>query len=386
MASMAGNQLTVIAVQFQVYRETHSSWMVGVASLCQLGPLLVGSLWGGAAGDHRDRKRILVVTSFVLFFFSAALGLNAMSTHPNLFAIIALSSVAAGVTGFSNPSRNAAIPRLVREELLVGAYSLNQVTIQTATVGGPALGGLLITVGSSAACYWVDAGTFLILTLATASMSPLKPLVERTTISTMRSIRDGFGYVRTHVTAQCVYLADLNAMIFGMPTSLFPAIAVTWYHGGAGMLGLLNAAPGIGALLGALTTRWVEHIKRRGRGVVFAVAGWGLAIVAFGLTHNAWIGLAMLAVAGWADVISAVLRNTILQTTIADEFRGRLSAIQMAVVTGGPRLGNFEAGAVAGLGGLGLSVISGGAACVVGIGALAGWRRSFWRERAGEAS
>jgi MFS family permease len=179
-------------------------------------------------------------------------------------------------------------------------------------------------------------------------------------------------------------VADLNAMIFGMPRALFPAMGLTVFHGGPQLVGLFFAAPGIGALLGAVTTGWVERVDRRGRAVIVAVAGWGAAITLFGLSP--WVGLALvaLAIAGWADVISAVLRNAILQSRIEDQYRGRLSAIQIAVVTGGPRLGDLESGAVAGITSTAISVVSGGLACVVGSAFVAWHWRGFWNESASE--
>ncbi len=378
---MMGSQLTLVAVAAQVYAVTNSSLWVGLISGFQFPLLLAGSLWGGALGDRMDRRTLLTVTAVVLAAFSAGLALNTNLLHSNLAVLFVLAVIAAGVAGFSNPARNAAIPRLVQPHQLVAAYSINQIVIQIATIAGPMLAGILIGVTGYSTCYWIDAGTFLVLFLATAAMSPLPPLAEVAPVKTLRAIADGFAHVKGHVLAQGVYLVDLNAMIFGMPMALFPAVALHWYHGGSLTLGVLYAAPGVGALLGALTTGWVERVTRRGRAVVLAVALWGGAIAIFGLSHLAWLGVTFLAVAGWADVISAVLRNTILQSSITDEFRGRLSAIQMAVVQGGPRLGNLEAGVVATAVSTEFSIVSGGVLCVLGAFALASWRPAFWRER-----
>lgn len=146
------------------------------------------------------------------------------------------------------------------------------------------------------------------------------------------------------------------------------------------MLGLLYAAPGAGALAMALVTGWIAHVHRRGRLVVLVVMSWGGAMAVFGLVHVAWIGLACLAIAGATDVISTVLRNTILQGAITDEYRSRISAIQLAVVTGGPRLGDLESGAVASLVSTEFSIVSGGFACIAGAWLLVRWRRSFWHD------
>ncbi len=172
-------------------------------------------------------------------------------------------------------------------------------------------------------------------------------------------------------------------MVFGMPRALFPAIGIDVFHGGARTVGLLYAAPGAGALVGAITTGWVSRIRRQGRAVIVAVVIWGAAITAFGLVAALWLALVLLAIAGWADVVSAVFRNTILQIAVPDRLRGRLSAVQIAVVQGGPRLGDLESGAVAELSSVTLSVVSGGIACMAGAFVLAALLPGFRTQQAG---
>jgi MFS family permease len=212
-------------------------------------------------------------------------------------------------------------------------------------------------------------------------MAPMKPVGEHAGVKTLRAIRDGFTYVRRHAVVQAVYLVDLNAMVFGLPRALFPAVTKHLYHAGPEVLGLLYAAPGAGALLMALTTGWLGRVERRGRLVVLVVLAWGVVMALFGLVPVLWVGLVCLGVAGAMDVISAVLRQTILQTSITDDFRSRISSIQMAVVTGGPRLGDLESGTVATFTSTEFSIVSGGIVCVLGVLALVRWRPTFWRER-----
>lgn len=168
-------------------------------------------------------------------------------------------------------------------------------------------------------------------------------------------------------------------MIFGMPRALFPAIAVTFYGGDARTVGLLVSAPAVGALIGALFSGWVSRVNRQGVAVLASVAAWGLAIAAFGLVRNLWLGLLFLAVAGCADTVSMIFRNTMMQVAAPDEMRGRLQGIFVVVVAGGPRLGDFESGAVASLTSPAASVISGGLACVAAIVLLAARRPAFLR-------
>jgi hypothetical protein len=195
----------------------------------------------------------------------------------------------------------------------------------------------------------------------------------------LRSVAEGFAFIKGRQGIQGAYLIDVNAMVFGMPRALFPALAANVFGGGATTVGFLYAAPGIGALTGALTTGWVNRVRRQGRAVIIAVVVWGAAVTAFGLVSWLPAALALLAVAGWADVISAVFRNTIIQLSVPDRLRGRLNGLQIGVVTGGPRLGDLESGAVATAFGNEVSIVSGGLVCIVGALVLArclpGFRR-----------
>src|ERR1017187_3416052 len=370
LVSMAGSNVTMVAVPYQVYLETHSSLWVGLASLIQLPFLIAGSLWGGVMGDRLNRRTLLVSNSFILAILSAGLAFNAQLTHTHFVILISLAALAAGFSGFSAPIRTAVIPKLVPPNQLVAAYSLNQVIVNLASVAGPGAAGLLIASVGLSACYWFDAATFVFLMFFSALMNSMPASGEHTGTRMLRAMGDGWRYVKSHATAQAVYLVDLNAMVFGLPRALFPAGALTIYHGGPRTLGRLYAAPGAGALVMAVLTGWLERIRRQGRLVVLVVATWGAAIAVFGLVHVVWIGLACLAIAGATDVISTILRNTILQNAITDEYRSRISSIQMAVVTGGPRLGDFESGLVAGLTTTEVSLVSGGGARLVGALAL----------------
>ena len=230
--------------------------------------------------------------------------------------------------------------------------------------------------------YWLDVASFGTALLAAFLISPQPPSAgARGHRPGLRSVIEGLGFVRGRQAIQGAYLIDINAMVFGMPRALFPALATTLFGGGAATLGFLYAAPGAGALVGALTTGWVSRIRRQGLAVIVAVLAWGVAITCFGLVS--WLpgALALLAVAGWADVISAVFRNTIIQQAVPDALRGRLSGLQIAVVAGGPRVGDLEAGAVAAAFGDTVSVVSGGLACIAGALVLARLLPGFRQQR-----
>jgi predicted MFS family arabinose efflux permease len=259
--------------------------------------------------------------------------------------------------------------------------ALIQILFQLGTVIGPAVSGQLIDHLGLPWVYGIDAGTFIVSMITVFAMSRLPPApgARRPGVG---SIVEGLRYLRGRQVIQGAYLIDINAMVFGMPRALFPALAQNTFGGGAATLGYLYAAPGVGALIGAVTTGWVSGLRRRGWAVVIAVIAWGAAITVFGFVDSLPAALVLLALAGWADVISAVLRNTIVQTNAPDEFRSRLSSIQMAVVQGGPRLGDLESGLVAAAVSTEFSIVTGGLACIVGAVVLAATMPGFRRHRA----
>jgi len=368
--SQVGSQLALVAVFYQVYLLTGSSLYVGLVSLAQLGPALVGSLLGGSVADAIDRRRMLVVTQLAMTLCSVGLALNSLSGKPDLWPLFVLAAIGAGFAGADGPARTAIMINLVPRDSIPTANVLRQLMAQISLVLGAALGGLLLARFSVTTVYWIDVVSFAAAIAASLALPALLPEGRGTKFG-LRSIVEGFRYLRGRQAIQGCFLADLNAMVLGMPTALFPAVALSHFHGGVQVLGYLYAAPGAGALTGMLLSGWTARVSRLGRAVVLAIAAWGVSIAAFGLSPWLWLALLMLAIAGCADVISAVFRSTILQVESPDRLRGRLSAIQTAVVSAGPRLGNAEAGLVAALVGAQGSIVIGGIGCVVGITAVA---------------
>jgi hypothetical protein len=358
-----------------VYAITRSSLIVGLVSLTQLFPLIFGSLLGGSLVDAADRRKILIVVEALGALCSAALALNA-DLGPQLWPLFLFPAVTAALSGIDSSARNAMLPGLVGMELLPASNAIFQSMFQTGAIVGPAVAGLLLAGAGVHLIYWIDAVSYLIAMSAVLTMSP-QPVPAAGTGAAparpgWRSTMEGLRFVRRSQPVHGAYLIDVNAMVFGMPRALFPALAATVFGGGATTVGLLYSAPGVGALLGALTSGWVGRVRRQGLAVVFAVLVWGLSIAGFGVAHWLPLALVLLGVAGWADVLSAVFRNTIIQFAGPDGMRGRLMGVQMAVVAGGPRLGDLEAGAVATAFGDTVSVVSGGLACVAGA-VLVAW-------------
>jgi MFS family permease len=365
LVSGLGRQLTVVAVPYQVYELTGSTLLVGLLGLAQLGPLLLVSGIGGAMVDAMDRRALLILAQILTAATALGLTWNAALSSPRVWAIFVLSAVNAGVSAIDHPTRSALVSAIVGRQLLPAAAALNQTLGNVSKMVVPAIGGFLIAASGFTITYVIEAVAFSTgaLFMLGVSRRPAEGEISR---FGWRSIKEGWQFLRKRRLLQANFAIDFNAMVFGMPSALFPAIGTVILGGDATTVGLLYAAPGAGALAAALTSGWVGSIRRQGRAVIISVLVWGAGIAAFGLTRSVVLAVVFLAIAGGADVISAVFRNTILQIAVPDNLRGRLNAIHVGVASGGPRLGDFEAGAVASAVSVPFSVVSGGVACMIG--------------------
>ncbi|MFD7609496.1 MFS transporter [Streptomyces sp. NPDC059828] len=380
--SWIGQGMTTLAVSLQVYDITRSTFSVGLVGLFSLVPLIVFGLYGGAVADTVDRRKLGLASATGLAVLSAALATAAFAGFHRvwfLYAVVALQSVCAALNA---PARSAMIPRLLPPEHLPAANALNSVTMTSGMLLGPMLGGLIVGYGGYQAAYLVDAVTFWAALYAMWRLPAMLP--DRGTghggdRAKRASVLDGLRFLATRPNVRMTFFSDFCAMILAQPRALFPAIALLWYGGDARTTGLLVAAPAVGALLGGVFSGWQGRIRRHGVAILLAVASWGAAIAAFGLTRNLWLGLFFLALAGYADTVSMVYRSTMLQAAVPDELRGRLQGVFIVVVAGGPRLGDFLAGSVADLTSPTLAVTGGGLACVLAIGLLGLRSRGFVR-------
>ncbi|MFE2412391.1 MFS transporter [Kitasatospora sp. NPDC059408] len=372
--SSIGQQMTAVAVSVQVYDLTHSAFATGVVGLFSFVPLIAFGLYGGVIADRVDRRKLGLIGAAGLALVSAVLAVQAIAGLGQVAVLYAAVAAQACFFALSSPARSAMIPRLVPSHQLPAANALNTVSMNLGMTVGPMLGGLLIGAYGAQSAFLVDTVAFTGTLYAMWRLPAMRPLGEG---KARASVLDGLRFLREQPNLRTSFLADLAAMIFGLPRSLFPAIAVTFYGGDARTVGLLVSAPAVGALIGALFSGWVARIHRQGVAVLAAVAAWGLAIATFGLLHNLWLGLLLLALAGCADTVSMIFRSTMMQVAAPDEMRGRLQGIFMVVVVGGPRLGDFESGAVAALTSPATSVITGGLACVAAVLLLAARRPAF---------
>jgi MFS family permease len=369
-----GSQFTLVAVFVQVKELTGSEAAVGATGLAYLFGLVAGALAGGAILDAWDRRRLLMFAQVGLAAGSAILLAGAIAGEPPLWLIYTGLAVLAASSSLDGPTRSAITARILEPGQLPAAQALNQVVWNTAALIGPLLAGLVIAWadGDVTVAYAVDLASIGCMFVAATLVHPMPPSREDHADTGLRAIRDGFDFARKHRLIMSTFVIDLIAMVFGLPRVLFPFLIVDQFHLSSKAIGLLFAALAVGALMGALTSGWTGRVHRQGLAVIVSVAAWGIAIAAFGWAGDwLWLGLAMLALAGWADVISAIFRTTILQMSAPDRLRGRLFGIHILVVTGGPRLGDVEGGLVARLVSPTFSVIAGGLACVVGAGLVA---------------
>jgi MFS family permease len=385
LASTFGAQFTIVATYLQVYRLTRSTAAVGLLGLVGFLGLVVGTLAGSTFLDAFDRRKILICAQLGYFASSGLLFFGALGGDPPLALIYVAVAGIAATSAVDSPTRSAMTPRLLGHELLPAAAALNQIVWNGSGLLGPAIAGVVVGKLGFPWAYGIDLISIGLLLLASISIRPMPPAEGERTAVGWRAVREGFAFLGGRQVLQSTFVIDIIAMVFGMPRALFPILITSQFHESPTLVGLLFSAPAVGAFFGAATTGWVGHIRHQGLAVIWAVVVWGAGIAAFGLVgDHLWLGLFLLAVAGAADVISAIFRNTILQVTVPENLRGRLFGIHILVVTGGPRLGDLEAGLVAAAFSPMASVVSGGLLCIAGAGLIA-WRvPAFRRYHAGD--
>jgi MFS family permease len=370
VVSNLGTQAALVALPYQIYVNSRSATLVGLLGAFELGPMIVVSLLGGALADWADRRRVLAAAQLGVIAASAALAGAAFGGKPPVVLVLVLGGLLAGSSALDNVTRSAIIPGLLPPGRLPAGLALNYGLYMVTGVVGPALGGLIIAASSVGASYAVDAVSCLAMLGAAVAIAPQPPRAARPPARVLTSIAEGLRFVRSNRALSGSFAIDLVAMTFGMPRALFAVLSVTLYHAGAGGTGLLYAAISAGGALAVLSSGWVGHARRLGRIVIAMVLLWGAAVAGVGFVRSIGPAIALLALAGYADSVSAFCRSTINQTVTPDSLRGRMSAVYSLVVTSGPRLGDIESGLVAGLSSAAISVLSGGLACIAGVGAV----------------
>jgi MFS family permease len=381
IVTVVGANLTIFAVPVQVYALTQNSAYVGLAGLFALVPLIVFGLWGGAWADAMDRRVLLIIASCGLAVASVLLWAQAALALNNVWVVLGLLSVQQAFYAINQPTRSAAIPRMLPGDQLPAANSLNMTVFQFGAIVGPLLAGVLLRWVDLSTLYLIDAVCCIAPIWATVRLSPMPATGDSQGSSRwgFAAVFEGFRYLAGNTIVLMSFVVDLIAMILGMPRALFPQIAHQSFGGpleGGTTIALLAAAMAVGAVAGGVFSGWLPRIRRQGLVVVVAIVIWGLAMVGFGaatgFAHGRvgpmlWAALALLAIGGAADMASAAFRSTILQEAASDELRGRLQGVFTVVVAGGPRLADTVHGAAAAVVGTTAAAAGGGALVVIGV-------------------
>lgn len=381
--SQVGGQMTTFAVALQVFRMTGSSVAVGAVGLAQAVPLIVVGLLGGTLIDSVDRRRLVLISTVLAAVVSVGFAAQAFAELNALWLLYALVACQGAVGAIGGPARRTFAPRLLRRELVPSAAALTMVSMYIAMISGPALAGLITATAGLKVCYLVDAVSFgaaLYGVFRLPSMRPEGEAVKRN----LNSVAAGLRFLVRSVPLRGALLADMSATVLAMPIALFPAINADRFGGSPRTLGLLGTAVAIGGLAGSVLSGPVKHVSRPGRAMLIAGSVWGAALAGFGAVHGLAPTLALLAVAGAADVLAVVFRTSIIQLATPDSMRGRTSSAEMVVGAGFPQLGNFRAGVVASAASPGTAAFSGGLSAVLGAGLIALLLPAFTRYRHAE--
>jgi MFS family permease len=390
--------MQTVALHWHVYLLTRSPLALGALGLTRVVPIILLSLFGGLTADRYDRKRVMARAQLAMLLGAAALSALTFAGRESLALLYAANALLAAATAFDSPSRQALVPRLVPEAELPAALSLNLTMFHAAFIGGPALAGLIIAgvgqpagglralsaAGASAdtarlaLIYGLNALSFVgvLVALKLIRASGAAAASGRAADSPLAALREGLRFVfRTPIMVWTTAL-DFVATFFAGSLSLLPIFADQVLHAGPAGYGWLVAAPALGALAGSFYTS-VRHLPpRQGRILLWAVAAYGAATAAYGLSRSYWLTFVALAFTGLADLVSTVIRQTLRQLRTPDALRGRMTSVNMIFFMGGPQLGELEAGLVASLFasaavGATVSVVSGGLATIALAGVVA---------------
>ncbi|MCT7657557.1 MFS transporter [Mycobacterium deserti] len=381
VVTTVGANLTIFAVPVQLYALTQNSAYVGLSGIFALVPLVVFGLLGGAWADAMDRRLLLIIASCGLAVASVLLWLQAALELNNVWVVLCLLSVQQAFFAINQPTRSAAIPRMLPSDQLPAANSLNITVMQLGAIVGPLMAGVMLHWVDLSTLYLIDAITCVVPIWATFRLSPIPPANGGTGGSGwgLAAVLEGFRYLAGNNVVLMSFVVDLIAMILGMPRALFPQMAHESFGGpieGGTAMALLSAAIALGAVAGGVFSGWLPRIRRQGLAVVVAIVVWGVAMIGFGVACGfaggtagtlLWIAVAFLAIGGAADMVSSVFRNTILQQAASDEVRGRLQGVFTVVVAGGPRLADATHGAAAAVVGTTVAATGGGVLVVVGV-------------------
>jgi MFS family permease len=373
--SMLGSMGTYVVVPYQLRLLTHSTLAVGSIGLVELAPLVLFGLYGGVLADRLNRRRLIVSMEFVLMLSTAGLFLNALLAHPFTWVLYLDAAVVAAASSVQSPSVSSLEQVLVAHDLQRASSTLSMISSTTASIVGPAIGGLAVVAFGPAAVYAANVVTFTLSLALLVSLRPTTPAAASE--GHIAALAEGLRYARSRPDIVGTYVIDLLAMVLAFPVVMLPFVAARFHETYA--LSLLYCGLPAGALLATLTSRWTRRIHRYGRAVAAAAAVWGLGIALFGYSTSLTLVFVGLVLGGGADAVSGIFRNTMWNESIPPEVRGRMAGIEMISYSLGPTAGQFRAGVMAAWTTLRFSLTFGGLACTGSIGMVVGALPSLWR-------
>ena len=360
-----------ITIPLHVYLLTQSLALVGMVALAQLVPALLFSLIGGALADSVDRRRLMVASQIGMGLTTLALLVLALLPSPPIPLIFLCAALLTTFFAVEHPARTSAAPRLVPADRLSSAIALVSMNFQVSGLVAPAVAGLVIALTDVSVAYAIQAVAYAWAVVMTVRVMPI-PTSGKASRPSLRGIVEGLDFIRRRRVILGAVVIDLNAMIFGLPIAILPVLAIEMFGVGAAEVGFLAAARGGGALVAALLSGWVRTMDRTGRAVLTSVATYAAVTVVLGLPGVPFLlAIPFVAIAGAADLLSAVLRNTIIQSITDDEFRGRVSAAHGLATQSGPRLGDLRAALMTEASEARTAVMIGGLLAAAGTGVVA---------------
>jgi MFS family permease len=368
-----GTQATEVALVVQVKQLTGSAFAVGLLGAAELVPLVAFALYGGVLADRLDRRRVVRWCEAALGCCAALLLAVSALPRPPVWPLYVVTALMTAAGAVQRPSLDASIPRVVPRDRLTAAAALLSSSQSLSVIAGGALGGVLAAGPGPLFVYALDTASFavsfgLLVRLRPLPAPPASPAGERGPAPGLRGLLEGLRYARGRPDLLGSYLADLTAMIMAYPNALFPFVAVALHANWA--VGLMFAAPSAGAVAVTVMSGWMTRVRRHGLAIAIAAGVWGLAVTAFGLAPDIGVALAALVVAGAADMVSGIFRDTLWNQTIPDALRGRLAGVEMLSYAVGPSAGQLRAGLVASLSTPRIALASGGVACVAAVGVV----------------
>jgi MFS family permease len=366
-----GTQFTTVAMAWQIYELTNSPLQIGFLGLARALPQIFLLLVGGLLADAMDRRKLMMCTQIGLCCVSTTLSLLTYFGKASPHMLYAATMFLAVFTSLEQPSRQSMIPSLVPREVLAQALDLQGTQRYVPIIAGPSLAGVLLAFSGPAACYAVDACSWLAMLGALRLLRTKIPEGGGWKSVSLNSLRQGLGFVWSHGVIFPLMLLDFSATFFGNARGLFPIFARDILFVGPKGLGLLYASRAVGSLLAAVGMSVVGPVRRGGRWVIIGIGIYGLSTVLFARSNVFWFSLAMLALTGVGDTISSILRSTINQLGTPDELRGRMSSINSVFTSNGPQLGQFESGLVAAWLGAEASALIGGLATLLVLAGVA---------------